>query len=107
MSFSNHRFAFYDKKLRSGQPNPVSLPESKESTGLRSKFNNILVVVCALTRFTLFIPVTYVTAEETWRVLVNRVFAVFGHPTVIVSDNGSTCSVHGGMEQSTSHGSSE
>ena len=64
------------------------LPESKESTGVRSKFNNILVVVCALTRFTLFIPVTSVTAEETWRILVNRVFAVFGHPTVIVSDNG-------------------
>ena len=52
------------------------------------KFTNILVVVCALTRFTLFIPVINVTAEETLRQLVARVFCVFGTPAVIVSDNG-------------------
>ena len=52
------------------------------------KYNNILVVTCALTRFTLLIPVTSTTAEETLRALVARVFCVFGHPAVIVSDNG-------------------
>ena len=55
---------------------------------LGSRFTNILVVVCALTRFALFIPVEGTTADETLRVLVARVFCVFGTPAVIVSDNG-------------------
>jgi len=53
-----------------------------------SRFTNILVVVCALTRFALFIPVEGTTADETLRVLTARVFCVFGTPAVIVSDNG-------------------
>ena len=53
-----------------------------------TKFTNILVVVCALTRFALFIPVEGTTAEETLKALVSRVFCVFGTPAVIVSDNG-------------------
>lgn len=52
------------------------------------KFVHVLVVVCALTRFTLYIPVSTVTAEETLRSLMARVFCVFGYPLVIVSDNG-------------------
>ena len=64
------------------------LPETKDGHQRGVKYNNILVVVCALTRFTLLIPVQSVTAEETWRILINRVFSVFGHPTVLVSDNG-------------------
>ena len=53
-----------------------------------SRFTNILVTVCALTRFALLIPVEGTTADETLRVLVARVFCVFGTPAVIVSDNG-------------------
>ena len=52
------------------------------------KFTNILVVVCALTRFTLLIPVVSVSAEDTLRELVRRVFCVFGTPASVVSDNG-------------------
>ncbi|MDC0525347.1 DDE-type integrase/transposase/recombinase [bacterium] len=52
------------------------------------KYNHILVVVCALTRFTLLIPVETVTAEETLRTVVSRVFSIFGYPVIIVSDNG-------------------
>ena len=52
------------------------------------KDRHILVVVCALTRFTLFLPVISTTAEETLSVLVARVFCTFGTPAVIVSDNG-------------------
>ena len=55
---------------------------------LGSRFTNILVVVCALTRFALFIPVEGTTADETLRILVSRIFCVFGTPAVIVSDNG-------------------
>ena len=51
-------------------------------------YKHILVVVCALTRFTMFIPVSNTTAEETLKVLSNRVFCVFGPPAVMVSDNG-------------------
>ena len=51
-------------------------------------YTNILVVVCALTRFSLFIPVSSTTADETLRTLVGRVFCVFGNPAAIVSDNG-------------------
>ena len=52
------------------------------------KERHILVVVCALTRFTLFLPVNSTTAEETLRMLASRVFCTFGTPAVIVSDNG-------------------
>ena len=52
------------------------------------KFSNILVVVCALTRFTLYIPVKDTTADETLKQLMARVFCVFGFPLVVVSDNG-------------------
>ena len=51
-------------------------------------YTNILVVVCALTRFTLYIPVPNVTAEETHRCLMARVFCIFGYPLVMISDNG-------------------
>jgi hypothetical protein len=54
----------------------------------KEKYTNILVVVCALTRFTLYIPVKDVTAEETLRQLVRHVFCVFGNPAAIVTDNG-------------------
>ena len=52
------------------------------------EYTNILVVVCALTRFTLYIPVPNVTAAETQKALMTHVFSIFGFPLVIVSDNG-------------------
>ena len=52
------------------------------------KYTNILVVVCALTRYTLYLPVPNTTADETLKTLVARVFSVFGYPLMIVSDNG-------------------
>ena len=52
------------------------------------RFTNILVVTCALTRFTLYIPVESTTADDTVRHLMARVFCVFGFPLVIRSDNG-------------------
>ena len=51
-------------------------------------YQHILVVTCALTRFTLLIPVRNVTAELTLQQLMSRVFAVFGFPLAVVSDNG-------------------
>ena len=51
-------------------------------------YTNILVVVCALTRFTLYIPVPNVTAVETHKALMTHVFSIFGFPLVMVSDNG-------------------
>ena len=47
-----------------------------------------MVVVCALTCFTLYIPVRNVTAAETHRELMTHVFSIFGFPLVMVSDNG-------------------
>ena len=46
------------------------------------------MVVCALTRFTLCIPVANVTAEETQKALVARVFSIFGVSFVVATDNG-------------------
>ena len=51
-------------------------------------FTSILAVVCALTKFTLYIPVKRQTGEETLRVLMSQVFAIFGCPLVVISDNG-------------------
>ena len=46
------------------------------------------MVTCALTRFTLYIPVKDMTASETLTQLMSRVFCIFGFPMVIVTDNG-------------------
>ena len=51
-------------------------------------FTSVLVVVCALTKFTLYIPVKDQTAKTTLRALQDHVFAIFGNPLVIISDNG-------------------
>ena len=51
-------------------------------------FTNVMVVVCALTRFTLYIPVTSTTGDDTIKALMARVFSVFGFPLVMVTDNG-------------------
>ena len=52
------------------------------------KYQYVLVVTCALTRFTLFIPVSDLTAESTLKQLNKNVFCIFGPPLVMVSDNG-------------------
>ena len=51
-------------------------------------YMHILVVVCALTRFTLYLPVASTTSQETLDVLIKHVFCVFGFPLAIVADNG-------------------
>ena len=51
-------------------------------------YKHVLVVVCALTKFTLYCPTKGTTAEETLDTLITRVFSIFGHPLVIVADNG-------------------
>ena len=52
------------------------------------RYNHILVISCALTRFTLLVPVETTQAEETLKTLVARVFSVFGTPAAVVTDNG-------------------
>ena len=51
-------------------------------------YTHCLVVVCALTRFTLYIPVRDTKGATTFRALHDHVFSIFGYPLVIVSDNG-------------------
>ena len=53
-------------------------------------YTSILVVVDALTRYTLYLPVREQTGEEVVRALVDGCFSLFGYPKVIVSDNGSS-----------------
>ena len=52
-------------------------------------YTHVLVVVCALTKFTLYIPVTDTKGSTTLTALQDQVFANFGYPLVIISDNGS------------------
>jgi len=51
-------------------------------------YKHVLAVVCALTKFTLYIPVKTTTAAETLDALISNVFSLFGHPLVIIADNG-------------------
>ena len=51
-------------------------------------YKHVLVVVCALTKFTLYIPVKTTTAVETLDALITHVFSIFGHPLIIIADNG-------------------
>ena len=44
------------------------------------EYDHILVVVCALTRYTLYIPTVGRSAETVFRALVARVFGIFGPP---------------------------
>ena len=71
-----------------GRPFEVIHVDHKGALPLSGGFTYVLVVVCALTRFTLFIPVRSATGEVTLDALIERVFSVFGYPLVIVSDNG-------------------
>lgn len=50
-------------------------------------FSHILVVVCALTRYKVFIPVVSTSAEATFDALIERVTGIYGLPHVIVADN--------------------
>jgi len=51
-------------------------------------YKHVLVAVCALTKFTLYSPTRSTTAEETLDTLITHVFSIFGHPLVIIADNG-------------------
>ena len=51
-------------------------------------YRHVLAVVCALTKFTLYIPTKTTTAVETLDALITHVFSIFGHPLVIIADNG-------------------
>ena len=51
-------------------------------------YKHVLVVVCALTRYCLYIPATKIDAAETFRLLLAHVFCHFGIPVKIVADNG-------------------
>ena len=51
-------------------------------------YKHVLAVVCALTKFTLYIPVKTTTAVETLDALISHVFSIFGHPLIIIADNG-------------------
>ena len=52
-------------------------------------YTHVLVVVCALTKFTLYLPVVDTKGSTTLTALQDQVFACFGYPLVIISDNGS------------------
>ena len=49
---------------------------------------HVLVVVCALTKFTLYIPVRTTRGKDTFDALFTHVFCLFGTPLVVLADNG-------------------
>ena len=57
---------------------------------LSGGYTHVLCVVCALTKFTLYIPVKDVKGDTTLRALRDHVFSIFGNPLVVISDNGSS-----------------
>ena len=62
--------------------------DHKGPLSMSNGYTFVLVAVCALTRFTLFIPVRDAKMKTTWDALISHVFSVFGFPLVLVSDNG-------------------
>ena len=52
-----------------------------------SEFEYLLIVVCALTRWTIAIPVVSTTSDEVCRALYRHVFQTFSFPVQIVADN--------------------
>ena len=63
--------------------------DHKGALPLSGGYNHVLAVVCALTRFTIYIPVKGTKGLTTLQALQDHVFSVFGYPLVVVSDNGS------------------
>ena len=52
-------------------------------------YNRVLVIVCALTRYTIYVPMSEGTGAAIFRALYEAVFKYFGVPKVIICDNGS------------------
>ena len=71
------------------RPFEVIHVDHKGPLPLSNGYSHVLVVVCALTRFTLYIPVKTTSGRDTLDALISRVFSIFGYPLVIVTDNGS------------------
>ena len=72
-----------------GSPFEVIHLDHKGTLPLSGGFCHVLVVVCALTKFTLYIPTIDTKASTTLRALRDHVFSIFGYPLVIIHDNGS------------------
>ena len=73
-----------------GRPFEVIHVDHKGALPLSDGFTYVLAVVCALTKFVLYIPVRDTTGKETLTALMTHVFDIFGPPLVIISDNGSS-----------------
>ena len=65
-------------------------PLRRSGKNSAQSYSYILIVTCALTRYTLYIPTSDCTGDTTLQALVGRCFSVFGLPRVIVSDNGTS-----------------
>ena len=78
---------------RHGTPrHPFDVCQMDVATGLVEEegYNAILVVYCELTRMVIMTPCsTTTTSEQTYRLLEAKVFAYFGYPSVLKSDQGS------------------
>ena len=72
------------------RPFQVIHVDHKGSLPMSQGCTHVLVVVCALTRFTLYIPCKNTTGAESLKLLEDHVFSIFGYPLVVVSDNGSS-----------------
>ena len=73
-----------------GRPWEVIHVDHKGPLSLSNGYTHVLVAVCALTKFTLYIPVKSTGGHDTFMALKERIFDVFGHPLVMISDNGSS-----------------
>ena len=62
-----------------------------------SGFEYLLIVVCALTRWIIAIPVVSSTSDEVYRALYRHVFQAFSFPVQIIADNAFRASALGGF----------
>ncbi|XP_064651976.1 uncharacterized protein LOC135502801 [Lineus longissimus] len=51
-----------------------------------SGFRHLMVVCCAITRYTICIPLKTIDAETVCEALIQKVFTIFGIPTMLVTD---------------------
>jgi site-specific DNA-cytosine methylase len=68
--------------------------DHKSGLPMSNGYTSVLVVVCALTRFTIYIPVRDLRGTTSLRALIDDVFSIFGVPLVIISDNGKSFANH-------------
>lgn len=83
----NTRVGFHAAKVTERPWQRIYIDYVGPITRTRSGNTSLMVIIDGFTRYVVILPVRNMTAESTVQNLIKRVFAYFGFPEILVSDN--------------------